>query len=82
MTIYQHYIDVRGEVLPTPRRTTTAAATYLPKYFLNKMSAVDKDTRKFSACIDVKTDLCCLSSFICDICIGAEQIEIRRQRTR
>ena len=25
---YQHYIDVRGEVLPTPRGTTTAVATF------------------------------------------------------
>ena len=24
---YQHYIDVRGEVLPTPHDTTTAVAT-------------------------------------------------------
>ena len=24
MKRYQHYIDVRGEVLPTPRGTTTA----------------------------------------------------------
>ena len=28
MNKYQHYIDVRGEVLPTPRGTTTAVATY------------------------------------------------------
>ena len=27
MKKYQHYIDVRGEVLPTPRRTTTAVVT-------------------------------------------------------
>ena len=26
MKIYQQYIDVRGEVLPTPRGTTTAVA--------------------------------------------------------
>ena len=28
MKKYQHYINVRGEVLPTPRGTTTAVATY------------------------------------------------------
>ena len=27
MKIYQHYIDVWGEVLPTPRGKTTADAT-------------------------------------------------------
>ena len=27
MNIYQNYIDVQGEVLPTPRGTTTADAT-------------------------------------------------------
>ena len=27
MKKYQHYIDVRGEVLPTPRGTMTALAT-------------------------------------------------------
>ena len=26
MKKYQHYIDVRGEVLPTPRGTTAAVA--------------------------------------------------------
>ena len=49
MKKYQHYIDVRGEVLPTPGGTTTAVAT---SSNLGKTDPSEIETRQYKKTAD------------------------------